>query len=66
MEYQHIERLLGLHEEIHIIYVVDRFESQFFTHDGETLYESGFGKTVRESLIDLDNRLSIVERLYSR
>jgi len=60
MEYENIERLLGLHEELHVIYVVDSFKAVLYHEADFTEIAFGIGKTVREALTELDNALEMV------
>ena len=59
MEYPNIERRLGLHEEIDIIYVVDGFESIMYDEEFNVIETSKPCKTVRESLEKLEYKLSL-------
>ena len=58
-----IERVLGLHQELRIIYVVDGFSAEIF-------HEEAYGKVIAEAtadniftaLVDLDRKLIGVSR----
>ena len=61
MEYTNIERRLGLHEEIDIVYVVDGFQAIMYIEDFNKSIESDIKKTVREALESLELKLSLKE-----
>lgn len=52
-----LEDRLGLHEDIKIIYVVDGYEAEMLTDDGQTHVACGRGETIRAALDDLEKRL---------
>lgn len=51
-----IEDNLGLHSRVEIIYVVDGYEASLIGENEETI-ETGFGESIFNALLDLDERL---------
>jgi len=56
------DRLLGLHQDITIIYVVDGYSATFNTEDARTVME-GRGLSVIEALRDLEEQLAKVVKI---
>jgi len=62
--YPNIDRLLGIHERLQILYVVDGYEVDFSTDDGDTWVLREYGETVAKALSHLDKRLQPFSRAY--
>ena len=48
-----LERRLGLHERLEVIYVADGYEATLSTHDGDEVVGSCHGSTITEALVGL-------------
>lgn len=53
MKYPNIERRLGLHESVGVIYVVDGFEAAL-VRENQTVIAEAKGATVEEALANLE------------
>jgi hypothetical protein len=51
--YPNIERRLGLHESVGVIYVVDGYEAAL-VHENQTVIAEAKGETVEEALANLE------------
>lgn len=58
-----IDRLVQLHEEIRIIYLVDCYEASLNLTDGQVKGTSARGATVQEALDNLTELLANVENV---
>jgi hypothetical protein len=52
--FPNIEKLLQLHQEVSIIYVVYGYEAIFFRDENYTVLAKGVGKTIKEAMEDLE------------
>ena len=57
-----LQKALGLHERVEIIYVVDGYEAIFSTQDGNIQVASARGTTVVEALTALSERVKDFDR----
>jgi len=62
--YTHIDRLLGIHEHLTVTYVVDGYEADFYTDDGDTWVLREYGGTIEKALESLDQRLQPFSKEY--
>lgn len=62
--FPNIERLLQLHQEVVIIYVVDGFEARFYKNDNWNVLVKGEVKpTVFQAMQSLDNQLEEIKEI---
>ena len=60
--YPNIEPLLGLHQRLEVIYLVDKYQATLFLDDDRVIAE-GNGTSVEQALTDLDTALSFIPKL---
>lgn len=57
MTYPHIDRCLGLHEDLTVIYVVDGYDAILHDERFDNIRIEGHGATVADALAALDRAL---------
>lgn len=55
--------MLGLHQEITIIYIVTGYQATFFTNDGATPVAVGIGETIDEAMVNMRKKMTLYTKV---